>query len=117
MINDGGITLNRAIYSQVAPISCVCDFVCFQSTDSHLDCVYSGRAVLQIGHASFGSPTIVSAINKSLRNSLCTGFQVDGLILETVKASTSMDKDSCDVTAFAFVCHPWCRGFEGAVRG
>jgi hypothetical protein len=42
MIDDGGITLDNSIYSQIASIASICDFTIFQNLDSNLNSVKSG---------------------------------------------------------------------------
>lgn len=87
VIDNGGVTFDRAIHRQVAAITCVRDLSVLENLDSHLHCIDCIPSVLQYRHGNPGS--------------ILTCGKVVLFICKAVKASPSMDEYCGYVTALA----------------
>jgi hypothetical protein len=85
VINHDGITLDLALYGEVATEASIGNITIFERTNCELGCFNSCSSIPQNSHGSVGS--------------IVTRPQMDFLVLKAMITSTSMNEDGSYVTA------------------
>jgi hypothetical protein len=125
MIDNGSITLDHAVHSQVATIPSIGDFPVLERFDCSLYGIDSCAAVLQDEHGELGSAAVASVIMHRSRGQiyiLVASLEVDLLVLVAVVACACMYIYATDFiarrTACSFPRKPfdWIGAVDGRIR-